>query len=224
MQKLIALLLLLIVCSFDQPKKSSVASFYGGDKALYEFINYYYSNTENYVNNNFTSRSTVLIKIDPKGTATVERFIKSSGKDNQREIISIIKAMPKWRPAYKNHRAVESTKVISFPSGNITQEYLDDLYRRGKPMRLPDKMPQPCINIDSYVSKRLSLKGGQGRVLLKFIVNKDGSLTEFAVLRHSKNPEMDKQVVKIMNTMPHWQPAIYRGHPVRCIYYISYNY
>lgn len=224
MHKFITLLFLLIVCSFDQPKKLSVPSFSGGDKALYDFINYRYSHTEDFVNNNFTSRSIVTIKIDPKGTATVVRFIKSSGKDNQREITSIIKSMPKWRPAYKNHKAIESTRVLNFPSGNITQEYLDGLYRRGKPMRLPDKMPQPRINIDSYISKHLSLKNNQGAVLLKFIVNKDGSLTEFTVLRHSQKPEMDKQVVKILSNMPHWQPAKYQGQAVRCIYYIRYNY
>lgn len=218
------LLLPLVVFSLGQPKKSSVASFHGGDKALCDFINYHYSHTEDYVNNNFTSRSIVLIKIDSKGTATVERFLKSSGNDNRREITSIIKAMPKWRPAYKKHKAIETTKVLCFPSGNITQEYMDELYRRGKPMRLPDKMPRPRINIDSYVSKQLNSKNSQGTVLLKFIVNKDGSLTEFTILRHSKNSEMDKQVVKILNNMPHWQPAMYQNQAVRCIYYIRYNY
>ena len=83
MHKFITLLFLLIVCSFDQPKKLSVPSFSGGDKALYDFINYRYSHTEDFVNNNFTSRSIVTIKIDPKGTATVVRFIKSSGKEAQ---------------------------------------------------------------------------------------------------------------------------------------------
>lgn len=54
----------------------------------------------------------------------------------------------------------------------------------------------------------------QGRVIVQFMVEKDGSITEVQVLK-SVHPEIDKEAVRCVNAMPKWKPGIQRDEPVR---------
>ncbi|MBR6198040.1 MAG: M56 family metallopeptidase [Bacteroidaceae bacterium] len=57
----------------------------------------------------------------------------------------------------------------------------------------------------------------QGRVLVSFIVEKDGSLSNLKVIR-SVNSEFDKEAIRLVKSMPKWTPAIKDGKYVRCKY------
>ena len=52
--------------------------------------------------------------------------------------------------------------------------------------------------------------GIQGRVLVTFIVKKDGSLSDVRVAK-SVDPSLDKEAVRIIKSMPKWNPGIHRG-------------
>ena len=54
----------------------------------------------------------------------------------------------------------------------------------------------------------------QGRVLVQFVVNKDGSIVEPKVLR-SVDPALDKEALRVVSAMPKWQPGKQRGKTVR---------
>ena len=56
--------------------------------------------------------------------------------------------------------------------------------------------------------------GIQGRVLVQFVVNKDGSIVDPKVLR-SVDPALDKEALRVVSTMPKWQPGKQRGKTVR---------
>ena len=56
--------------------------------------------------------------------------------------------------------------------------------------------------------------GIQGRVILQFVVNKDGSIVDVVVAR-SVDPYLDKEAVRVVNMMPKWKPGKQRGKPVR---------
>lgn len=55
--------------------------------------------------------------------------------------------------------------------------------------------------------------GTQGRVDVSFIVGKDGSITDVKVLR-GVSPEIDKETIRVINSMPPWKPGSNNGHPV----------
>ena len=52
--------------------------------------------------------------------------------------------------------------------------------------------------------------GIQGRVILTFIVKKDGSLSDVRVAK-SVDPSLDKEAVRIIKSMPKWSPGIEKG-------------
>lgn len=60
-------------------------------------------------------------------------------------------------------------------------------------------------------------KGVQGRVVVQFIVNKDGSISDPVVAR-SVDPNLDKEALRLVSSMPKWKPGIQRGKPVRVRY------
>ena len=57
--------------------------------------------------------------------------------------------------------------------------------------------------------------GTQGRVIVQFVVNKDGSIVDVKVVR-GVEPYLDKEAIRAISTMPKWKPGEQRGKPVRC--------
>ena len=57
-------------------------------------------------------------------------------------------------------------------------------------------------------------QGIQGRVIVQFVVEKDGSITDVQVIK-AINPYLDKEAVRVVSTMPKWSPGKQRGKPVR---------
>ena len=54
----------------------------------------------------------------------------------------------------------------------------------------------------------------QGRVIVQFVVEKDGTLTEFKVAR-SVDPDLDAEALRVLQIMPKWKPGMQRGKIVR---------
>ena len=59
--------------------------------------------------------------------------------------------------------------------------------------------------------------GIEGRVILKFIVEKDGSLSDSTVI-HSVHPMVDREALRLVGQMPKWNPGKRAGVPVRVRY------
>ncbi len=57
----------------------------------------------------------------------------------------------------------------------------------------------------------------QGRVIIEFVVNKDGSIVD-PVVKRSIDPSLDKEAMRVIKTMPKWKPGKQRGKPVRVRY------
>lgn len=56
--------------------------------------------------------------------------------------------------------------------------------------------------------------GVQGRVVVQFVVNRDGSIVDPVVIR-SVDPYLDKEALRVVNAMPRWKPGEQRGKTVR---------
>lgn len=65
--------------------------------------------------------------------------------------------------------------------------------------------------------------GIEGRVILKFIVEKDGSLSDSTVI-HSVHPMLDREALRLVGQMPKWNPGKRAGVPVRVRYYLPIKF
>lgn len=63
----------------------------------------------------------------------------------------------------------------------------------------------------------------EGRVIVQFVVEKDGTPTEFNVVR-SIDPDLDEEALRVMKAMPKWKPGMQKGQPVRVKYTIPVSF
>ncbi len=62
-----------------------------------------------------------------------------------------------------------------------------------------------------------SEEGAQGRVVVEFVVGKDGSITNVRVVR-PRHPALDREAVRVVSAMPTWVPGRNNGQPVKVAY------
>ena len=59
----------------------------------------------------------------------------------------------------------------------------------------------------------------QGKVVVSFIVNKDGSIASPEVQK-SADPLLDREALRVIHMMPHWKPGIMDSKPCRTMFAI----
>ncbi len=80
-----------------------------------------------------------------------------------------------------------------------------------------------------YLSKNIKYpavaeeNGVQGRVIVKFVVEKDGSIAKVQVVR-SVDPSLDKEAVRVIKSMPRWQPGKQNGKSVSVNYTVPVTF
>ena len=74
-----------------------------------------------------------------------------------------------------------------------------------------------AVALMSYINKTLKYPDevcGQGRVIVEFVVEKDGRITNAIVIR-SVDPAFDREALRVINSMPKWIPGKKNGRNVR---------
>lgn len=80
-----------------------------------------------------------------------------------------------------------------------------------------------------YLSKNIKYpvvaeeNGVQGRVIVTFVVERDGSITDVKVAK-SVDPSLDKEATRVVKSMPHWIPGKQNGSAVRVKYTVPVTF
>ena len=87
-----------------------------------------------------------------------------------------------------------------------------------KILTIAEQMPSFKGNVNAWLSSHLSYpavaaeSGIQGKVIVKFVVGKDGSVSHAQVVR-GVDPSLDKEAIRAVNSMPKWNPGMNNGQP-----------
>lgn len=65
--------------------------------------------------------------------------------------------------------------------------------------------------------------GIEGVVVMRFIIMKDGAIKDIKVIR-SLDKECDAEALKLIQSMPNWEPAKHNGKKVNCTYTLPINF
>ncbi|HCE57188.1 MAG TPA: energy transducer TonB [Prolixibacteraceae bacterium] len=65
--------------------------------------------------------------------------------------------------------------------------------------------------------------GIQGKVYVTFVVGKDGSVSNATIAR-GVDASLDKEALRVVNTLPKWKPGKQRGKPVNVSYTVPINF
>ena len=91
------------------------------------------------------------------------------------------------------------------------------------------KFPNGQEALMLYIAKQVKYPAeakkadAQGRVFIGFIVEPDGSLSDFKVLR-GIGYGCDEEALRVVKSMPKWQPGMHRGKAVRVQYLVPVNF
>ena len=86
-----------------------------------------------------------------------------------------------------------------------------------------EKALMQYIKDNTYYPKEMCEGAAQGRVMVGFVINEDGSISDVKVLR-SLTPECDEVAVKIVNGMPKWNPGKQNGKAVKTKYTVPVSF
>ena len=106
---------------------------------------------------------------------------------------------------------------------NIENVVVEDIEKEDEIFQVVEAMPEfpgGTAELMKWLQKNIKYpsiaaeNGVQGRVIVQFVVNKDGSIVDPVVLR-SVDPYLDKEAIRVVKSMPKWKPGEQRGKPVR---------
>jgi len=92
-------------------------------------------------------------------------------------------------------------------------------------VRHTDIWPMPGFDLNKFIAgnlvypKKAKENNVQGTVNVKFLINEDGSLSEFSVQR-PVSPELDAEALRIVRKMPKWNPGRKNRQPVKTYFNI----
>lgn len=116
-----------------------------------------------------------------------------------------VRSEPLYKPQPVNRNSVYDVveQMPSFPGGiSGLRTYLN------QNIRYPAEAQENCV---------------QGRVVVSFVVGKDGHISDVTVLR-SVDPSLDKEAVRVIRNMPRWTPGKQGGEPVRVRYNVPVSF
>ena len=82
------------------------------------------------------------------------------------------------------------------------------------------------INHASTIGKKHEKDNNiQGNVYVRFVVEKDGSITQPEILKSVKDSKnMDKEVLRVISIMPKWTPARHQEREVRAYMTLPFRF
>jgi len=123
--------------------------------------------------------------------------------------------MPKKKPSHDS--------VVAVPTDSVAKEKAYDVAEQMP--EFPGGMKELLKFLqDNLKYPESAMKNNvQGRVIVQFVVEKDGTPTEFNVLR-AVNPDLDAEALRVLKTMPKWKPGMEKGEVVRVKYTVPVTF
>ncbi|WP_342646587.1 TonB family protein [Mucilaginibacter sp. CSA2-8R] len=129
-----------------------------------------------------------------------------------------------WKTSVKNDSIIVNEIYNSGTFVKGTAKFANgEVVTYDKPETLP-QFPGGVDGFGRFLGRTLRYpadaqrNGIQGRVMLSFVVEKDGSLTNIHPVGASPSPLLTEEATRVLNESPKWQPGMQYGRAVRVQY------
>jgi TonB family protein len=189
-------------------------------------------------------QGTVFIRVivEKDGTLSEFKILNTPGAILSEEAIRILKLSPKWGPGIQNGKPVRTyfNIPILFNLNNGRLEPPTEKEAAAPPAEAVDSKVYSAVQVNPsfpggeqdfarflrenirYPSEA-KRKNVTGRAYIQFIVETDGSLTNFTVPR-DPGEGLGDEAVRVLKLSPKWKPGIQNGRPVRVQYTVPINF
>lgn len=145
-----------------------------------------------------------------------------------------LNAMPRWTPGVTQGEKVRIQASLPLRFGKAAESAkTDSLGEADAPYLIVDRMPKfQNGGLDEFrkwvaahvkYPKDMYEKGAEGRVVVSFVINRDGTLSDVNVLQSSAN-EFSREVVNLLGDSPKWEPGRQNGKVVRVKYTLPVDF
>lgn len=120
-------------------------------------------------------------------------------------------------------RFITQTEVVAPPEPMATtkKKHIEGFgsSTNSHPLTIAERMPSFKGNITQWLAQNIiypteaANKSIQGKVIVRFVVNSDGSVSNATIVREV-DPLLDKEALRVVEAMPKWNPGMNEGKPV----------
>ena len=181
-------------------------------------------------------RVIVQMVVEKDGTITNAKVVRGVDPLLDAEALRVVNQSPKWKPGMQKGEAVrvKYTLPIMFRLSNDSSDSKaaetprKAIVDENGVHQVCEEMPefpggmQECMK---WLGKNINYpedckkEGVQGRVIVQFVVDKDGSIKDPTIAR-GVHPSLDKEALRVLSSMPNWKPGKQKGEAVKVKYTI----
>ncbi|WP_187774898.1 energy transducer TonB [Pedobacter sp. BS3] len=198
-------------------------SFPGGIEKFYAFLDKNYHFSKEAREHGVSGRVTMSFIVEKDGSLSNIKVLRDLGMGTGEEAIRILEQSPKWKPGIQNGELVRVAFTMPIMlnlkatgktiDNNVYQETMDM-----KPVFPGGTKKFNAFTRENYKYTDAMIRQNlQGLVLVSFIVEKDGSLSDIKVLR-DLGYGTGAEAIRVLKLSPKWTPGMKNGSPVRCAF------
>lgn len=112
---------------------------------------------------------------------------------------------------------------------SVEQQRNKKQQQSGEVYTVTEIMPTFRENVNLWLSKKVKYpaaavkKKEEGRVIIKFIISPTGEVQKPQIIR-SVSPSLDKEALRVISSMPKWNPGKQNGKPVAVYYTLPISF
>jgi TonB family protein len=194
------------------------AEFPGGITQLSKYLKASLKYPAEALKNKVEGKVFLTFVVEKDGSLTNIKVLHGIGSGTDAEAVRVIKASPKWKPGKQDGKVVRQqyTVPIAFvlPGNEI---YIE--------VEHSAEFPGGMKTFYRFLAKNIKYPatGVEGNAYLTFVVEKDGSLSNFKVLREP-GAGLGNEAIRVMKLSPKWKPGTQNGIAVRQQYTVPVNF
>ena len=165
--------------------------------------------------------------IEKDGSISEIEVSKSLTKECDEEAIRVLKLMPKWESGKdKKNKPIRFKMNIPISFLLTNNEGGDSIYYECE--EEPD-YDGGVTSLMNFIAENIRYpniakeNGDQGKVIMTFVVEKDGSLSNFKIIK-SVSKECDEEAIRVIKLARKWKPAKQNGEFVRFQYFMPLTF
>ncbi|MBQ7238986.1 MAG: energy transducer TonB, partial [Bacteroidales bacterium] len=215
--------------------------FPGGESALMQFIKTNLKYPADCAAQNIEGRVVLSFIVEKDGSISDVEIMRTPDERLSAEAIRMVQSMPAWIPGKQRGQAVrvkyvlpvtfrlakpDDQKSVQKGQGATKASGNDAVFTAVEEMpQFPggDTELMAFIRDNVKFPKECLDQGIQGRVIVRFIVEKDGSISDTEILR-TPDDRLSAEAIRVIKAMPKWTPGKQRGQAVRVFYVLPVTF
>ena len=166
-----------------------------------------------FIINNVVSSKEEVLKLDQSTIESITVEKHEEGSSTPATVWIKTKGAPELAIGAWDYEEEKKPELIGVVVKAVPDEPFDVVEQMPEfPGGTPELMKYISTNVK--YPKEAFEKGIQGRVVVQFVVEKDGSINEVKVVK-KVNEHLDAEAIRVVNAMPKWKPGKQKGEPVR---------